>query len=423
MKKIKFINFLALLLLIGGCATKQHTFPQEDSYILKSLVYENDGEYKKAAKIYKFLYEKTGSDVYFEKYVQMLFLNKEYKKVIKIADEFLKDKFDKEVFKYKIFSLVELKKLQDAKNELLEKFNKKDEFFYIMMSYILMKEKKYNEALYYSRSLYALKPTQKNLLNLVDNLIKMKKYNEALAYLQTHMREYGCEYKVCLRLANIYKEMYDIQNLAAIYERLGKFDKKYYILALNLYVENKNYKKAINLVKEHHLSEEYLMYIYEQMKDYKDASLMALNLYLRTKEIKYFLKYTIYLYNLAPNDKKNLKVVVNNLKEISKKVDSPFVNNFLGYLLIEKDINPKEGLKYVEKAVNADPTNEAYIDSLAWGYYKLKECKKAYEIITQIDTDDNTILEHKKLIKRCLNDTAKNHKKNKRGFRKKKKSK
>jgi len=418
LKKIKLL--LIFLLFFAGCSVKK-PFKQEDNYIMKALFYESNANYKKAAKIYKFLYEKTDNSTYFHKYLQMLFVSKEYKKVIKEADKFLDEKFDKEVFKYKIFALIKLKKLEEAKKELLEKFNKKDEFFYVMMSYILMQQKKYNEALFYSRSLYALNPTKKNLLNLVNNLMRMRKYNEALAYLQTHMREYGCEYEVCLKLAEIYKELYDIDNLAAIYQKLGKFDKKYYILALNLYVDNKEYKKAIKLVKRHHLNEEYLMYIYEAMRDYKNASLIALNLYLKTKDMKYLLKYTLYLYKIAPNDKKTLKVVVNNLKKISTKIKSPFVYNFLGYLLIDKNINPKEGIKYVKKALELDPSNEAYIDSLAWGYYKLKKCKIAYEIINQIDTDDKVILKHKKLIKRCLDDFRKNHKSNKKRFSKKKK--
>jgi len=418
LKKIKLL--LIFLLFFAGCSVKK-PFKQEDNYIMKALFYESNANYKKAAKIYKFLYEKTDNSTYFHKYLQMLFVSKEYKKVIKEADKFLDEKFDKEVFKYKVFALIKLKKLEEAKKELLEKFNKKDEFFYVMMSYILMQQKKYNEALFYSRSLYALNPTKKNLLNLVNNLMRMRKYNEALAYLQTHMREYGCEYEVCLKLAEIYKELYDIDNLAAIYQKLGKFDKKYYILALNLYVDNKEYKKAIKLVKRHHLNEEYLMYIYEAMRDYKNASLIALNLYLKTKDMKYLLKYTLYLYKIAPNDKKTLKVVVNNLKKISTKIKSPFVYNFLGYLLIDKNINPKEGIKYVKKALELDPSNEAYIDSLAWGYYKLKKCKTAYEIINQIDTDDKVILKHKKLIKRCLDDFRKNHKSNKKRFRKKKK--
>ena len=420
--KIKYLFFL--IILFAGCSVKQpqigkKSFEKEDYYIVKALLDEQDGDYKKAADLYKFLYEKTHKNIYYEKYITMLYNLGKYNEVIKKADEFLNNNWDDEVFKIKIFALLQEKKLEEAKKELLTKFNKKDEFFYTMMSFILTKEHKYKEALNYARSGYALNPSKKNLLNLADALINEKKYNEAIAYLQTYLNEKGCDYDVCLKLAQIYKRVYDIPNLAKIYEKLGRYNKKYYVLALNYYMDEGEYKKAIKLVKKHHLDEEYLMYIYEEMKNYKKAALVAMNLYLKTKDVKYLLKYAIFIYKDSPN-KKTAKEVIEKLEYIKDYIKTPFVYNFLGYLLIDYDINPKKGLKYVQKAVNLNPSNIEYIDSLAWGYYKLHKCKTAWDIISGIESNDKTILLHKKLIKRCLNDTKKNHNKNKRRFRKKK---
>ena len=408
-----------------GCSVKQpeigkKVFPQEDNYIIKALVYENSGDYKDAASIYKFLYKKTDKNVYFEKYLESLFALKKYDMVIKQADEFLDEKWDDEVFKIKIFALLEKNRLEEAKEELLKKFNKKDEFFYSMMSYILMKQGRYLDALEYSKSNYALNHTKRNLLNLTDVLIKNKKYNEAIAYLNTRLKEKGCEYDVCLKLAQLYKALYDYDRLAQIYEKMGRFDSKFYLLALNYYMNEGKYKKAVELVKKHHMDEEYLMYIYDTMGKYNKAALVAMNLYLKTNDIKYLLKYTIYIYK-ASDDLKTAKEVVEKLKLIEKKIKNPFVYNFLGYVLIDKNINPKEGLKYIQKAIEMQPDNIEYIDSLAWGYYKLKDCKTAWEIIKEIKSDDETINLHKKMIKRCLNDSKKNNRPNKKRFTKKKK--
>ena len=42
-------------------------------------------------------------------------------------------------------------------------------------------------------------------------------------------------------------------------------------------------------------------------------------------------------------------------------------------------------------------------DSLAWGYYKLKECKKADEILSKLkDKEQDEIKEHIKKVKECL---------------------
>ncbi len=416
---------LFILLLITGCSIRHpqigvKSFPEEDEYIIKALVNENSGDYKDAAQIYLFLYKKTNKIIYFRKYLDDLFVLKKYNEVIKEANNFLKQHWDNEIFKIKIFALIEENKLNEAKNELLTHFNKKNSFFYSMMSYILTKQGKYLEALKYIKSNYALNPTKQNLLKLVDILIQNKKYTEAIAYLNTYLKENKCDYEVCLKLAYIYKELYDYHNLANIYVKLGKFNKKFYLLALNYYINLGEYKKAINLITKYHLDEEYLMYLYEQMGEYKKAALVAMNLYLKTKDIKYLLKYTIYIYKFDKS-KKTINEVIKDLKFISTKIHSPFVYNFLGYLLIDKNINPKEGIKYVKKALKLEPNNIEYIDSLAWGYYKLKQCKIAWQIIKNIHTDDETILYHKKLIQRCLNDTSKNYKSNKKRFRKKKK--
>ena len=424
MKNVKFI-FFVLFVLITGCSVKEvqigkKAFPQEDNYIIKALLNEQNGNFKKAANIYNFLYKKTDKIVYFRKYLTMLYDLGKYDEVIKKSDEFLNKKWDDEVFKLKIFALLQEKKLDEAKNELLSKFNKKSEFFYTMMAFILTKEHKYKKALEYAKSGYALNPSKKNLLNLSDILISEKKYNEAIAYLQTYLNQKGCDYDVCLKLAQIYKEVYDIPNLANMYEKLGRYDKKYYILALNYYMDEGDYKNAIRIVKKYHLSKEYLMYIYEEMKKYKKAALVALNLYIKTNDVKYLLKYTIFIYKASPN-KQTAKEVIKKLEYIKNYIKTPFVYNFLGYLLIDYNINPKKGLEYVKKAVNLNPDNIDYIDSLAWGYYKLHKCNSAWDIIKTINSDDKTILLHKKLIKRCLNDTSKNHKKNKRRFGRKKK--
>jgi len=425
MKNIKYKIIFLVFLLITGCSVKQpqigqKVFPQEDDYIMKALVDEQSGDYKQASNIYKFLYNKTDKTVYFRKYLSMLYDLGKYSDVIKNANKFLKNRWDDEVFKIKIFALLQQKKLKQAENDLLTKFNKKSEFFYTMMAFILTKEHKYKEALEYAKSGYALNPSKKNLLNLSDVLVKNKRYNEAIAYLQTYLNEKGCDYDVCLSLAHIYEEVYDIPNLANIYEKLGRFDRKYYILSLNYYIDEGDYKKAIQIVKKHNLSPEYLMYIYEETKDYKKAALVALNLYLKTKNIKYLLKYTIFIYKSSP-DKKTAKEVIKKLEYIKKYIKSPFVYNFLGYLLIDKNINLKKGLQYVQKAINLNPSNTDYIDSLAWGYYKLHRCKMAWDIIKTINSEDKTVLLHKKMIKRCLNDFRKNNKKDKRRFRKKKK--
>ncbi len=45
--------------------------------------------------------------------------------------------------------------------------------------------------------------------------------------------------------------------------------------------------------------------------------------------------------------------------------------NYLGYMLADRGIRVDEGLGYIKKALQLDPQNGAYLDSLGWAYYKL----------------------------------------------------
>ena len=417
-------KLLVLFLLLGilGCSVKKpqigkKSFVNEDYYIMKALVLENDGELNQSAEIYSFLYKKTDKKIYFNREIEDLFFAKKYNKILELT----KDKnLDENVFKYRIFTLLELKKTDEAKAELL-KYNKKSPVFYQLMSYIYVKENNLKKATDYMKSLYALNHSKKTLLALADLLIQQKKYNEALAYLRTHLKIYGCEKDVCFRLVQIYTQMQDFDNLAYVYLLLGQYDKKYALFALKLYMDNGNFNKALRLINKYQLSDEYKLILYETFKKYKQAANIAYKIYNQTKNATYLLKYATYYYEAYKN-KEAAKEVIPKLRFLATLYpDNATINNFVGYLLIDYNINPKDGIEYVKKALEIEPDNWAYIDSLAWGYYKLKKCKTAFDIIKTIDIKDNTIIKHKKLIKRCLDDIRKNNKNHKRKFKKRKK--
>ncbi len=45
--------------------------------------------------------------------------------------------------------------------------------------------------------------------------------------------------------------------------------------------------------------------------------------------------------------------------------------NYLGYMLADRGVRLDEGLNYIKKAVQQEPQNGAYLDSLGWVYYKM----------------------------------------------------
>ena len=79
--------------------------------------------------------------------------------------------------------------------------------------------------------------------------------------------------------------------------------------------------------------------------------------------------------------------------------------NFAGFLLIDLDLDIEQGIAYVQKALEIAPNNVAYLDSLAWGYYKQRHCKKAREVFAKIPKEsipsDEELSKHAKSLDLC----------------------
>jgi tetratricopeptide (TPR) repeat protein len=68
-------------------------------------------------------------------------------------------------------------------------------------------------------------------------------------------------------------------------------------------------------------------------------------------------------------------------KALELQKDDPAVLNYLGFMLADRGIRLSEAESMIEKAVQADPTNGAYLDSLGWVYYKQNRLDRAEEYL------------------------------------------
>ncbi len=71
--------------------------------------------------------------------------------------------------------------------------------------------------------------------------------------------------------------------------------------------------------------------------------------------------------------------------------------NYLGYMLADKGIRLPEAVKLIRKAVDLEPMNGAYLDSLGWAYFKLGQYELAEENLRQAverDQADPTVHDH-----------------------------
>jgi tetratricopeptide (TPR) repeat protein len=64
--------------------------------------------------------------------------------------------------------------------------------------------------------------------------------------------------------------------------------------------------------------------------------------------------------------------------------------NYLGYMLADQNMQLEEALGYIRQAVNLDPANGAYLDSLGWAYFRLGKYDLAEENLLKASQKINT---------------------------------
>lgn len=68
-------------------------------------------------------------------------------------------------------------------------------------------------------------------------------------------------------------------------------------------------------------------------------------------------------------------------KALALNPGSPAALNYLGYMLADRNVRLQEALEMIKKAVDQEPANAAYLDSLGWVYYRLNRQDEAVELL------------------------------------------
>ena len=109
-------------------------------------------------------------------------------------------------------------------------------------------------------------------------------------------------------------------------------------------------------------------------------------------------KYTYFLLGSIYEHEKKYDLAERQFKKV---LDADPLNaaaaNYLGYMLADRGIRLEESVKYIQKAVQLEPNNGAYLDSLGWAYLKMNRTDLAappLEKAAHLIQDDPTILDH-----------------------------
>ncbi len=410
---------LVVVLFLAGCSLKEpsvaqvgkKTFENEDYLILVALDEQRAGKHKSAIEIYKILYEKSAKINYIVEAIKLSFIANDIaqtEKLLQIALE--KEPKNSELRRIKIGHLMKQGKLREAEKKvlLLIRDEKSSRNLQIAGS-IYLQLKSYDLALKYFESAYGLESDESSLLNIIDIQYNyLSKRDAAIALLETHARMQGCEINSCYKLLEIYGKEKNINGIISTYKKLFKRfrDDKYAKKIVELLIYKKDKYAAIEFLEQSGYNQEILLSIHLSLEDFASAYKVAERLYKKTGDIDYLGKMAIYEYESNKDNLTNeiLKSVADKFEKVVAKLHDALYLNYYGYLLIDHDIDIEKGIGLVQEALLKEPNSPYYLDSLAWGLYKLGRCKEAKEIMDKLIsmTNEEEIMEHSKLIDKCV---------------------
>ena len=391
----------------------EKAFAGEDTYILFALRAEQIKDHKSASELYAHLYEESGKNEYFYRSLENDLVQKKYDTVIKRVDaQQLEAPFDANLVRLKVVSLFELNRFDEAiLLSVTLAATTKEPRDYLLTSDIYIKRQEFDLAVRYLESAYAKEHNEKILDKMSIVLyVNLGKKKEAIAHLETHSRMLGCSRVVCLRLAAFYSNDNNIEGLLSTYLRLYNVDKDPEIAKkiIQIYTYKRDSLNLMDFLESSKSDDKVLLQLYSSSKNYEKAFPLADKLYEQTAEVEYLGQSAIFEYENAKdkNNKKLLNSVISKLERVISQTSEPTYLNYLGYILIDHDVDVKRGMGYIDEVLLVQPDSAFYLDSKAWGYYRLGQCKKANKIIKRVQKleggDDPEVVSHVKAIQKCL---------------------
>ncbi|PLY11063.1 MAG: hypothetical protein C0626_00380 [Arcobacter sp.] len=409
-------RYLVIFIFISSLFAKEANF-NEDLYILYALEYEKQDKTNEARALYEKLFENTQNYEYFIKYLRASLATGNFQDIVKKVPSHLKKDIDEQELITRIYcvSLLNLNKTDKALSvaqELLSKY--KTALNYEVLANVYFVKKEYTKAASYFETSYSMNNNSNTLFNLVNILYAyLNRKAEALAYLETHVRLYGCDSIVCSKLVSIYQEQNNIDGIISVLKRSYQANRdagnkdmanKTYKLLIT-YIEKKDINEAISFLEKEKIDNVKLVNLYKRTNQPLKALKLVRKLYREDGNIDFLAQIAILEFETAENKKKVLNNVIKKFNDVLTVLDSHVYQNYLGYLLIDYDIDVKKGLEYVESALEKAPNNIAYLDSKAWANYKLGNCAEAYKsmkrVVDEVGLNESEIKLHWKKIKEC----------------------
>lgn len=392
----------------------QKAFEEEDAYILYALMAQQQEQHLAAAGLYELLYEQAHKEEYKREALQSYHNARDYKVLLERSRHYAQSEpHDSVARRYEVIALLALDRLEEAKVAalaLLERERTREA--YLLASEVYLKLEHYDTAVKYLERAYLIDYDEVALDQMAVVLyLNLGRQADAIAYLESHSRIYGCSKVICSRLAGFYSQQNNIEGMLSTYLRLYDVERNPAVgdAIVKIYGYQKNYPRLMEFLERYTLNDSLLLQLYTGQKEYAKASLLAQKLYEQSGDPLYLGQSAIFEYESAQKEQRDaelLQGVVRKLKKVVTALPSPLYLNYLGYLLIDHDLAVEEGMGYVRRALEPEPESPFYLDSLAWGHYRLGECAKAQTLMKRVvelmGESDPEVALHLKAIDQCL---------------------
>jgi len=413
--RIILVFITGFILMTGIAQAKELRVISEDSLIIQGLLFDEYKAYENSRRVFAKLYDDTGAKEYlFREMTASLLSGKHIENsIVRLRSWDEKHPDTLEVKRFLIPLYLTNQQVNKAKIEaeyLIERSSEARDLDLASNPYLYSGE--FRKALDLLDQAYKKTSNEDVLLRMtvvMDEYTNERK--KAIQLLETHRRmNIVNSNQLFFKLLSLYVKENDIEGVLAIYKVLYAQDdqEKYLAKIIEAYAYKRDIDGAISFLEENKVGDTTLYELYKSKK-YFDKALKLINkLYDRDKNARWLAEKAILTFENAvdKNDKQMIeKVVAYFDKAISLGVDDSIYLNYYGYTLIDKDINVKKGIKIISDALVQQPDNTYYLDSLAWGYYKEHNCKKAYELMKKVvdkeGLEEPEIVEHWDIIQKC----------------------
>ena len=385
----------------------------EDDLIVQGIWYEMHGYYKKSHHFYALLYQRTKKIEYLFRELATALYGGIVSKNIPELERLVRENPSNIQFKRVLISFyinqLDTEKAKKIGDELIKESNEAIDYELDASPYILSGE--YKRAVELLTVAYN-KTYNEDILLKIAILLDDYLHNSdgAIERLENYRNHHRCSEKVCNKLLEIYSKKQKIKPLLDVYLDIYRKTKKeiYATKLVEGYIYTKEFNRAISFLQNEYKNDELLYEVFLAKKDYANAFKVSDRLYRREKSPRWLAESAMALYEKSSNkdSREMLNQVVDRFEKAIREgaKDSVYLN-YYGYTLIDKDIDIQKGIEIVKDALREQPNNSYYLDSLAWGYYKLHRCREAYREMKKVvdieGLDEEEIAEHWRAIESC----------------------